>query len=107
MNRYAFRKEKTWSLIVPIVLFLIVAITWACAGAPVNNVEKTWYKPNITQQEYAKDRFECMKESQQTKYQARETAKRIIETDSSDWWFKDKGDWWINGNKGRNSNGGR
>lgn len=28
-------------------------------------------KPNITQQEYAKDRFECMKESQQTKYQAR------------------------------------
>jgi len=38
---------------------------------------------------------------------ARETAKRIIETDSSDWWFKDKGDWWINGNKGRNSNGGR
>lgn len=56
---------------VAIALFFIVAITWACAGAPVNKVEKTWYKPNITQQEYAKDRFECMKESQQTKYQAR------------------------------------
>lgn len=32
-----------------------------------------------------------------------ETAKRmvetILETDSSQWWFKDKGDWWVNGNK--------
>jgi len=35
---------------------------------------------------------------------ARETARRIIETDSSDWWFKDKGDWWINGDKGINRN---
>ncbi|PKN20824.1 MAG: phosphohydrolase [Deltaproteobacteria bacterium HGW-Deltaproteobacteria-6] len=23
---------------------------------------------------------------------------RIIQTDSSNWWFKDKSDWWINGN---------
>jgi len=38
---------------------------------------------------------------------ARETARRIIETDSSDWWFKDKGDWWINGNKGINHNGNK
>lgn len=32
-----------------------------------------------------------------------ETAKRmvetILETDSSQWWFKDKSDWWVNGNK--------
>ncbi|HNY48963.1 MAG TPA: HD domain-containing protein [Smithella sp.] len=25
-------------------------------------------------------------------------AERIIKTDSSQWWFKDKSDWWINGN---------
>ncbi|MDP2854134.1 MAG: HD domain-containing protein [Smithellaceae bacterium] len=25
-------------------------------------------------------------------------AARIIQTDSSHWWFKDKSDWWINGN---------
>jgi len=24
-------------------------------------------------------------------------AASIIKTDSSDWWFKDKGDWWVNG----------
>jgi putative hydrolase of HD superfamily len=26
-------------------------------------------------------------------------AKRIIKTDSSNWWFKEKSDWWVNGNK--------
>jgi putative hydrolase of HD superfamily len=29
---------------------------------------------------------------------ARKLAASILETDSSDWWFKDKGDWWVNGN---------
>jgi putative hydrolase of HD superfamily len=29
---------------------------------------------------------------------AKKMAKCIMETDSSDWWFKDKGEWWINGN---------
>ncbi len=37
---------------------------------------------------------------------ARETARRIMETDSSDWWFKDKGDWWINGSRKTNSREG-
>lgn len=37
---------------------------------------------------------------------AQKTAKRILETDSSDWWFQEKGEWWINGNSGTNSNGG-
>ena len=27
----------------------------------------------------------------------RKLAERIINTDSSHWWFKEKGDWWING----------
>jgi len=30
---------------------------------------------------------------------ARELAKAIMETDSSLWWFSDKGDWWISGGK--------
>jgi putative hydrolases of HD superfamily len=29
---------------------------------------------------------------------AKKMAETIIETDSSDWWFKDKSDWWVNGN---------
>lgn len=32
---------------------------------------------------------------------AKELAKTILETDSSLWWFNDKGDWWINGGKPR------
>ena len=31
---------------------------------------------------------------------ARELARTILETDSSLWWFSDKGDWWVNGGKG-------
>jgi hypothetical protein len=71
MNRSAFPTEKTLMLTFRIGLFFIVTSFGACVVAPVNNVEKMLYKPNITQQEYAKDRFECMKESQQTQYQAR------------------------------------
>lgn len=29
---------------------------------------------------------------------AKKIAACIMQTDSSDWWFKDKGEWWINGN---------
>ena len=32
---------------------------------------------------------------------AKELAKTITETDSSEWWFKDKGDWWVNANNNR------
>jgi putative hydrolases of HD superfamily len=31
---------------------------------------------------------------------ARKLAAGILETDSSNWWFKDKSDWWVNGNNG-------
>lgn len=30
--------------------------------------------------------------------EGKELASRIIQTDSSHWWFKEKNDWWINGN---------
>jgi len=32
---------------------------------------------------------------------AKALADRIIETDSTNWWFHDKGDWWINGGNPR------
>jgi len=28
----------------------------------------------------------------------KELARKIVQTDSSNWWFKEKSDWWINGN---------
>jgi putative hydrolase of HD superfamily len=31
---------------------------------------------------------------------ARKLAASILDTDSSNWWFKDKSDWWVNGNHG-------
>lgn len=30
---------------------------------------------------------------------AKKIANTIIDTDSTEWWFKDKSDWWINGNR--------
>ncbi|MBP1711052.1 MAG: hydrolase [Deltaproteobacteria bacterium] len=30
--------------------------------------------------------------------EGKKLADRIIQTDSSNWWFKEKNDWWINGN---------
>jgi len=32
---------------------------------------------------------------------AKKMAECIMQTDSSDWWFKDKSEWWINGNHNR------
>jgi putative hydrolase of HD superfamily len=34
---------------------------------------------------------------------ARSLAATILDTDSSNWWFKDKSDWWVNGNHGSSS----
>jgi putative hydrolase of HD superfamily len=34
---------------------------------------------------------------------ARKLADSILETDSSNWWFKYKSDWWVNGNHGPSS----
>jgi len=33
--------------------------------------------------------------------QAQALARAVLETDSTAWWFKDKGDWWINGGNPR------
>jgi len=32
---------------------------------------------------------------------AQNLARAILETDSTSWWFKDKGDWWVNGGNPR------
>jgi putative hydrolase of HD superfamily len=46
---------------------------------------------------YCKDwiNFAVQRLSTQT---AKEMADTVLNTDSSEWWFKDKGDWWISGN---------
>ena len=31
--------------------------------------------------------------------EAKELAGKIIKTDSSNWWFREKSDWWVNGNR--------
>ncbi len=31
--------------------------------------------------------------------EAKDLAGRIIKTDSSNWWFREKSDWWVNGNR--------
>ncbi|MBN1547759.1 MAG: HD domain-containing protein [Syntrophaceae bacterium] len=35
--------------------------------------------------------------------QAKEIAESILKTDSTQWWFKDKSDWWVNGNRSEDS----
>ena len=37
---------------------------------------------------------------------ARKLARSILDTDSSNWWFKDKSDWWVNGNHGSSDHNG-
>ena len=34
-----------------------------------------------------------------TKTSPKELAGKIIKTDSSNWWFREKSDWWVNGNR--------
>jgi putative hydrolase of HD superfamily len=38
---------------------------------------------------------------------ARKLAASILDTDSSNWWFKDKSDWWVNGNHGSSTDENR
>lgn len=47
---------------------------------------------------YAEEWLEFSLKRLQTE-QARELARVILETDSSLWWFSDKGDWWVRGGK--------
>ena len=61
-----YTKEKIMSLIFMIVLFLMVTLIWACVPMPVQTT-KGWSKTNLTQQEFSKDKYECIQQSQQTK----------------------------------------
>jgi putative hydrolase of HD superfamily len=45
---------------------------------------------------YSKEWIEFAKKRLSTET-AKKMVEKILETDSSDWWFKDKSDWWING----------
>jgi len=46
---------------------------------------------------YSKEWIEFAKKRLSTET-AKKMVEKILETDSSDWWFKDKSDWWVNGN---------
>jgi putative hydrolases of HD superfamily len=47
---------------------------------------------------YADEWIEYARRRLSTK-EAKELAGEIIKTDSSNWWFREKSDWWVNGNR--------
>jgi len=56
-------KDKAAMLI---VIIIFVSLISACAMAPPVP-EKQWYKPVFTQEEWAKDKYACMQQAQQTR----------------------------------------
>ena len=62
MNNCGLTKKKTMSLIVMIIIFFMVVLILACVPP---SSRKVWSKPNFTQQEFAKDRYDCLQQSQQ------------------------------------------
>ncbi|MBN1364891.1 MAG: hypothetical protein JW976_08825 [Syntrophaceae bacterium] len=61
MKKIIIAKEKAVSLIIISVIFLILTLIWACVMEPLTT--EVWSKPNVTQQEFTKDRYDCMKEA--------------------------------------------
>jgi len=72
MNICLRSKEKTMLLIVLVFLFLMVTLMWSCVpvNGSIKKTEKRWNKPGFTQQEFAKDKYECIHQAQQTEYRA-------------------------------------
>lgn len=62
------RKRDQTSFLMIIVIFFIVVLLSACATEPVTR--EVWSKPNATQQDFAKDKSDCMKGAQRLKDQA-------------------------------------
>jgi hypothetical protein len=56
-------KDKTAMLIVIIIFFIMVGLILACASAP--KTKQVWYKPGWTQEGWAKDKYDCLQQSQQ------------------------------------------
>jgi hypothetical protein len=64
MKQFLVIKDKIVWLAIIIVLVCLIS---ACATRRPPAPAKQWYKPNFTQQEWAKDKYECMQQAQQTK----------------------------------------
>lgn len=65
MRKCFFTTRKTMSLIVMVILFFMVTFIMSCLPP-----QRVWTKPNFTQQEFAKDNYECTQQAQQSKYRA-------------------------------------
>jgi hypothetical protein len=61
MKKRVVTKEKITLLI---FIFFMVTLMWACATEPLT--KEVWSKPKSTQQEFTKDRYDCMKEARGT-----------------------------------------
>lgn len=62
-------KDKAAMFIVRLILVSIVGLLLFCAScAPLPR--KVWTKPNFTQGEFAKDKYDCLQQSQQSKSSA-------------------------------------
>ncbi|MBN1363670.1 MAG: hypothetical protein JW976_02585 [Syntrophaceae bacterium] len=70
MKKSVVLKEKNSSMIIMIVTLFIITLIGACATEPVN---KVWSKPNATQNQFTKDRYDCMKQAQPTISKAKGT----------------------------------
>ncbi len=72
MNSFLCTKEKTRFLMLIVLLFFMVALMWSCVpvNGSIKKTEKRWNKPEFTQQEFAKDKYECIQQAQQTEYRA-------------------------------------
>ncbi|MGD0021364.1 MAG: tetratricopeptide repeat protein [Smithellaceae bacterium] len=58
-------KGKT--VIIMIVFISMLGLIMACASPPIKEKEWSWYKPNFTQEGFAKDKYDCMQQAQQTR----------------------------------------
>lgn len=56
-------KDKAATLILMIVFIFFIIVIVACATTP--QVKKVWTKPQFTRHEFARDKYECMQQSQQ------------------------------------------
>ena len=64
MKKSLIIKEKTAALMIMIVIISMVGLIWACATEPVT--KEIWSKPNAMQKEFAKDKYECIKDTNGT-----------------------------------------
>ncbi len=63
MKRGILIKDTSAFLIIMIITIVIIGLMLACASGP--QTRTVWSRPNATQNEFAKDKYDCMQQSQQ------------------------------------------